>query len=117
MRKVGGLNFWQQKCQRKRCHLFTILRGPCFFNIVYALLIIHTGYLAIQERKLKNLKIVEFQPNILPYSFGIGFRGRCIQGVTSLKGVHRLTRATGSNSVYQCMEIIPFSVSTNAALF
>ena len=62
-------------------------------------------------------EIVEFQPSILPYSFGIGFRGRCIQGVTSLKGVHRLTRVTGSNSVYQCMEIIPFPVSTNAALF
>ena len=30
-----------------------------------------------------NPKILTFQPSILPDSLGIGFRGRCIQGVTS----------------------------------
>ena len=50
-------------------------------------------------------------------SWGIGFRGRCIQGVTSLKTSLRLTRVTGSNSVYQRKERILFPVCTNAALF
>ena len=43
---------------------------------------------------------------ILPDIWG----GRCLLGVTLLKVSHRLTRATGSSSLYQCMEIILFPV-------
>ena len=41
---------------------------------------------------------------------GIGYRGRCLSGVTPLKVSHGLTRVTGSSSLYQCMEIILYPV-------
>ena len=37
---------------------------------------------------------------ILPY-VGRGYCGRCLYDVTSLKASHRLTRVTGSSSLYQ----------------
>ena len=42
--------------------------------------------------------------------FGIGYRGRCLLGVTSLTVSHGLTRVTGSSLLYQCMERILFPV-------
>ena len=47
---------------------------------------------------------------ILPDIWGIGYRGRCLKGVTSLKVSHELTTATGSSSLYQHMERILFPV-------
>ena len=47
---------------------------------------------------------------LLPDICGIGCRGRCLKGVTSLKVSHRLTRAIGNSSLYQHMEIILFPV-------
>ena len=47
---------------------------------------------------------------ILPDIWGIGYRGRCLYGVVSLKDSHRLTRVTGSSTLYQCMERILFPV-------
>ena len=41
---------------------------------------------------------------------GIGYRGRCLSGVTPLKVSHGLTRVTGSSSIYQRMERILFPV-------
>ena len=54
---------------------------------------------------------------ILPDISGIGYRGRCILGVISLKSSHRLTRATGSSSLYQHVERIVLPVGTLAILF
>ena len=61
-----------------------------------------------KERILEYLE--KFLTMSLPDIWGIGYRGRCLEGVTSLKGSDRLTRVTGSSSVCQRMGRIIFPV-------